>query len=119
MSDIREDLKELSNIIERCKNLTDDLKVLRERKHVLETRLLEYLQHTEEVGLKYESFIFIPKDRKIRKKLKKKERDEVAVKVLEDYGVEQPKEAYVKLMDALKGEEEIVQSIKISENKDD
>ena len=54
-----------------------------------------------------------------RKKLKKKERDEAAVKVLEDYGVGQPKEAYVKLMDSLKGEEEIVQSIKISENKDE
>jgi hypothetical protein len=119
MSDIREDLRELSTIIEKCKSLTDDLKELRERKRTLEQRLLEYLQHTEEVGLKYESFIFIPKDRKIRKKLKKKERDEAAVKVLEDYGVGQPKEAYVKLMDSLKGEEEIVQSIKISENKDE
>lgn len=119
MSDIREDLKELSTIIERCKTIQDDLKELRERKKTLEQRLLEYLQHTEEVGLKYESFIFIPKDRKKFKKLKKKERDEVAVKVLEDYGVTQPKEAYVNLMIALKGEEEIVQSIKISENKDD
>ena len=94
MNDIRQDLKELSNIIEESKRLAGELSVLRERKRELEQRLIEYLQNTAEVGLKYESFIFIPKDVKRRKKLKKKERDEAAVRVLGDYGVEQAKEAY-------------------------
>jgi hypothetical protein len=119
MNDIRQDLKELSNIIEESKRLMDELNTLRGRKKELEQRLIEYLQNTDEVGLKYESFIFIPKDKKIRKKLKKKERDEAAVRVLGDYGVEQPKEAYVKLMDAMKGEEEVIASLKISEQRDE
>lgn len=119
MNDIRQDLKELSNIIEESKRLMEELKTLRDRKKELEMRLIEYLQNTDEVGLKYESFIFIPKDKKIRKKLKKKERDEAAVRVLGDYGVEQAKEAYEKLMDAMKGEEEVIASLKISEQRDE
>jgi hypothetical protein len=119
MNDIREDLRELSTLIEKSKKLCEELGQIRDRKKELETRLIEYLQNTDEVGLKYESFIFIPKDKKIRKKLKKKERDEAAVKVLEDYGVEQAKEAYIKLMDSMKGDEEIIPSIKISEQRDD
>lgn len=119
MNDIREDLRELSTLIERSKKLQEEIGTIRERKKELETRLIEYLQNTDEVGLKYESFIFIPKDKKIRKRLKKKERDEAAVRVLEDYGLDQPKEAYSKIMDAMKGEEEIIPSIKISEQRDD
>lgn len=119
MNDIRQDLKELSNIIEESKRLGEQLSVLRDRKRELEQRLIEYLQNTDEVGLKYESFIFIPKDKKIRKKLKKKERDEAAVRVLGDYGVDQPKEAYEKLLDAMKGDEEIIPSLKISEQRDE
>lgn len=119
MAAIREDLRELSNIIEETKRVFDTLKKLRERKKELEQRLIDYLQNTEEVGLKYESFIFIPKDKKIRKKLKKSERDEKAVQVLQDYGVEQPKEAYVKLIEAMKGDEETIPSIKISEQKEE
>lgn len=119
MNDIRQDLKELSNIIEESKRLLDNLNTMRERKKELEQRLIDYLQTTDEVGLKYESFIFIPKDRKIRKRLKKKERDEKAVQVLSDYGVDQAKEAYEKLMDAMKGEEEIISALKISEAKDE
>jgi len=119
MNDIREDLRELSTLIEKSKKLGEELGKIRERKKELEVSLIEYLQNTDEVGLKYESFIFIPKDKKIRKKLKKKERDEAAVKVLEDYGVDQAKEAYTKLMDAMKGEEEIIASIKISEQREE
>ena len=49
----------------------------------------------------------------------KKEREETAFRVLEEYGVNQPKEAYEKLMDSMKGEEEVVPVIKVSEQKDD
>ena len=119
MSNVREDLKELSKIYENIKSLCQDIKDLRDRKKTIEDRLLEYLQQTEEVGLRYESFIFFPKDKKIRKKLKKKEREETALRVLEDFGVYTPKEAYEKLMDSMKGEEETVSVIKVSEQKDD
>jgi len=119
MSNVREDLKELSKIYENLKNLALQMKDLRDRKKQIETNLIDYLQQTEEVGLRYNSFIFFPKDKKVRKKLKKKERDETAIRVLEDYGVDQAKEAYEKLMDAMKGEEEIVSVIKVSEQKDE
>ena len=119
MSNVREDLIELSNIYEKLKNISQEMKELRDRKKDIESNLIKYLQDTEEVGLKCGSFIFFPKDKKIRKKLKKKEREEVAIRVLEDYGANQPKEAYEKLLDAMKGEEEIVPVIKVSEQKDD
>lgn len=119
MSNVREDLKELSKIYETIKKLMNEIKDLRDRKKTIEQNLLEYLQKTEEVGLRYESFIFFPKDKKIRKKLKKKEREETAIRVLEDYGVDQPKEAYEKLLESMKGEEEIVPVIKVSEQKDE
>jgi hypothetical protein len=119
MTSVREDLKELSRIYERLKTLSNEIKELRDRKKDLENNLIDYLQESEQVGLRYESFIFFPKDKKIRKKLKKKEREETAIKVLEDYGVNQPKEAYEKLMDSMKGEEEIVPVIKVSEQKEE
>lgn len=119
MSNVREDLKELSKIYENLKKFSAEIKELRDRKKEIETNLIDYLQQTEEVGLRYESFIFFPKDKKIRKKLKKKEREENSIKVLEDYGVDQAKEAYEKLMEAMKGEEETVPVIKVSEQKED
>jgi hypothetical protein len=119
MSSVREDLKELSRIYEKLKAFSTEIKELRDRKKELETNLIDYLQESEQVGLRYESFIFFPKDKKIRKKLKKKEREETAIRVLEDYGVNQPKEAYDKLMDSMKGEEEIIPVIKMSEQKEE
>jgi len=119
MSAVRDDLKELAKIYDTIKKLSNEIKELRERKKELESNLLDYLQEKQEVGLRYESFIFFPKDKKIRKKLKKKEREETAVRVLEEYGVNQPKEAYEKLMDSMKGEEEVVPVIKVSEQRDE
>jgi len=116
---IREDLMELSKIYEKLKKLNQDMKDLRERKKSIEENLLTYIQETEEVGLKCGSFIFFPKDKKIRKKLKKKEREEVAIQVLEDYGANNPKEAYTRMMDAIKGEEEVVPVIKVSEQREE
>jgi chaperonin cofactor prefoldin len=116
---VREDLMELSKIYEKLKKMCQEMKELRDRKKKIEENLITYIQETEEVGLKCGSFIFFPKDKKVRKKLKKKEREEVAVQVLEDYGANNPKEAYEKMMDALKGEESVVPVIKVSEQKDD
>ena len=41
MNDIREDLRELSTLIERSKKLQEEIGTIRERKRELETRLIE------------------------------------------------------------------------------
>lgn len=111
------DLRELKNISSEIKRLNMETKLLRLKKKEIEDRIMDYLHTVDQPGVKYGDLIVLSKERTTRKRLKKKEKEENAVTVLENMGVMNPKEALHAILDSMKGEETVVESLQIKETK--
>ena len=111
------DLKELKNVSSEIKRLNAEIKLLRLKKKDIEERVMEYLHEVDQPGVKYGDLVVLSKERTTRKRLKKKEKEENAVSVLENMGVTNPKEALQTILDSMKGEETVVESLQIKETK--
>ncbi len=98
------------------KRLNIELKLLRLKKKIIEDKIKEYLHVNEQPGVKYGDLVVLSKERFARKKLKKQEREENAVVVLEGLGVNNAKEALKNILESMKGEKTIVESLHF-ENK--
>lgn len=111
------DLKELKNVSFEIKRLNSECKVLRLKKKDIEERIMEYLHEVDQPGVKYGDLVVLSKERTTRKKLKKKEKEENAIVVLESMGVVNAKEALANILDSMKGEETVVESLQIKDTK--
>ena len=111
------DLKELKNVTTEIKRLNAEIKLLRIDKKKIEDRIMDYLHQEEQPGVKFGDIIVLSNERTTRKRLKKKEKEENAINVLEGMGVSNPKEALQNILDSMKGEETVVESLKIKEAK--
>lgn len=111
------DLKELKNVSSEIKRLNAESKVLRLKKKDIEERIMEYLHEVDQPGVKYGDLIVLSKERTTRKRLKKKEKEENAIGILEGMGVINAKEALTSILDSMKGEETTVESLQIKETK--
>lgn len=111
------DLKELKNITSEIKRLNAETKVLRLKKKDIEERITEYLREVDQPGVKYGDLVVLSKESVRRKRLKKKEKEDKAVAVLEEMGILDAKQALVTILDSMKGEEYIQESLQIKETK--
>lgn len=111
------DLKELKSISSEIKRLNADCKVLRLKKKEIEDRITEYLREENQPGVKYGDIVVLSKESVRRKRLKKKEKEEKAVAVLEEMGILDAKQALSTILDSMKGEEYILESLQIKETK--
>lgn len=111
------DLRELKNISNEIKRMNLEMKVLRLKKKEIEERIIDYLHEAEQPGVKYGDIIVLSKERTVRKRLKKKEKEEKAIGVLEELGVTNPKDALHTILDSMKGEEMVSESIQLKETK--
>src|SRR6266404_2845613 len=103
------DLKELKNISSEIKRLNIEGKLLRLKKKDIEDRIMEYLHEVDQPGVKYGDLVVLSKERTQRKRLKKKEKEENAMAVLETMGISDPKTALDSILDSMKGEEIVVE----------
>lgn len=111
------DLKELKNISNELKRLSSESKVLRLKKKEIEDRIIDYLHKEEQPGVKYGDIIVLSKEKTTRRKLKKKEKEEKAMCVLEEIGISNTKEALDSILESMKGEEIVSESIQLKETK--
>lgn len=111
------DLKELKNLSTEIKRLNAETKVLRLKKKDIEERIMEYLHEVDQPGVKYGDLVVLSKERTTRKRLKKKEKEDNAIQTLENMGVMNPKEALQSILESMKGEETVVESLQIKETK--
>lgn len=85
------------------------------RKEMNETKktIAEYLREKDQPGVKYhgEAIILQQKPKRVYKT--KKDKDEDAIRILEKYGISNPREALEEILDSRKGEEVAVEDIKI------
>ena len=111
------DLKELKNVVSEIKRLNIECKLLRLKKKELEDSIMEYLQVNDQPGVKYGELVVLSRERTTRKKLNKKEKETNAIEVLEGLGVIDARTAFSNILDSMKGEETVVTSLQIKENK--
>lgn len=113
MSHIQEDMKELKAIVSELKITNSRAKQLRERKKELEAKVLGYLETTDMPGLKFHELIVMRSESTTHSRMKKKEKEDSIIKVLEDIGVNDAERVCQAISNATIGEEKIISKLKV------
>lgn len=111
------DMKELKNLSTEIKRLNAETKVLRLKKKDIEERIMDYLHEENQPGVKYGDLVVLSKERITRKRLKKKEKEDNAILTLENMGIVNAKDAFQSILESMKGEETVVESLQLKETK--
>ena len=114
MADIKGNLVELHHIEKEIQRLTKELKTFRSRKKELEETILSFIKDTKQPGIKYKGIAIVPKTKNKRRYKKKSEKEKDGAYVLEKYGIQNSDKILKELVEAMKGEEEFVEKLKVS-----
>ena len=112
MSSIKHLIIELQQVNNELKRVTAIGKQLRKQSKSIESEIIEYLEINNQPGVKYNGTAIIVKRKSKRATKKNKDKDNDAIEVLKDYGIDDPERVLKQLLDARKGDE-------IEENKID
>jgi hypothetical protein len=110
---IANDMKELKTINNEIRRVSIQLKNLRDKKKEIETHILSFLKHEEQPGLRYQEMVVLSGEKKIRDKKDKNQKEEEIISLLENAGVSDAKNTYTNILEAMKGEQHIVPTLKI------
>jgi len=104
---IQADIKELTEINSEIGRLSKEISKLRKHAKQKEQNIISYLKEKEQHGVKFggNALILDTKAKNIAKP--KKTKEESYMKVLEDFGIENPKSALEELMKAGKDEKQV------------
>jgi hypothetical protein len=110
---IANDMKELKTINNEIRRLTIQLKNLRDKKKDLEKHILSFLKQEEQPGLRYQEMVVLSGEKKIRDKKDKEQKEQEIINLLENAGVNDAKNTYNTILEAMKGEQHTVPTLKI------
>lgn len=113
----RADVKKLKNIITELNRLRLVSNKLRKDKTELESKILQYMQEHEEIGLEIDGIKILAENKKRRGKLNKEERQKMAIEALEKFGIMNAEAVLEELSISTKGEPIIVPNLKIQTNE--
>jgi len=110
-ADIQE-LKLLNNSIAKC---AEQLREYRQRKKQLEESIFNYMQHSEQPlnTIKMQDVEIVTIEKKFREKLKKDEKENTAVQLLQQSGVSNPRKTFKDLQEMMKGNEKTQKVLKV------
>lgn len=108
------ELKAISSELKKHRNETIKLN---KRKKQLETIIIDYLQAKDEHGFKHNGIAIIAEEKEARGPKKKSEKIEGGISVLENYGIDNPKEVLEELIERMKGSPVPKTKLKIKEIK--
>lgn len=103
-SDVKSYVTELKNINDELKSLRIKTIKLNHRKKELEEKLVDYLDKNEQNGVKFKGTAVIKEEKDKHVPLKKKEKNQTAIFLLQQNGVKNPEKVYKELIDKLKGD---------------
>lgn len=103
---IVDDVTELKRLDIEIKRQQTELRRLRNQKKDCEKRILDYLDTTEQPGLRFHDMTIIATDRKKRRYKKKSEKEEAGKIILQKHGIYNSKEALDELLNAMRGSPE-------------
>lgn len=109
----RADVKKLQNTIIELNRLRAVSNKLRSDKLELESKILQYMQKNEEIGLEVDGIKILAENKKRHGKLNKQERQRLAIEALEKFGITNAEAVLEELSTSTKGESVIVPNLKI------
>lgn len=114
---IQENIKELKSINVEIKRLTKSAAVLRKKAKQLEKDIIDYLNHKEQPGVKFQDTAIILENKYKREGKKKQSIEEDSLQILRDNGISDPQNVLKEIIEARKGREIPLQKIKIQQIK--
>lgn len=106
-------LKELYEITEELKQLKTEVKSLNDQKKEKEQKIIEYLKHVDQPGIKYKNIIIFNEEKPKHRTKKKKDKQNDIKRVLRDAGIEDVDTVYNQILEESKGKEEFVDALKV------
>ena len=100
---IQSDVKELQDLDSELKRLGKQMKILRDRKNVIENKIKIYLDEKDQPGVKYQDLAIIMDNKKGRIRINEKEKKERVLEILNSNGVENSEEMLNELIETMKG----------------
>lgn len=97
------DVNELQSLTQEMKRLREQSKALRQRKTEVEKKILEYLESSDQPGLKYKDIILLAENKETFKRGKAKDRILRGAEFLEQIGIDNGKQVITRLLEAIKG----------------
>lgn len=117
MSAIQNYINELKSLNIELKRLNKAAYLIRQRIKEVEKNVMEYLKEKEQPGVKYQDMAIVIENKTKRVNKSKKDIEEDSLRVLEEYGISNPKEVLNDILNARKGEEIENSKIKIKNIK--
>lgn len=114
------EMSELNQIKAELKRLRGLMEPLKQRQKQIEANMQQHMARTGERGLKK---MIDPRtntqielvEKKTRERMKKDEKEAMAVQFLQQMGVTNPRRAFAALQDVMKGEEQTVQTLQVKD----
>jgi hypothetical protein len=104
---VQDKMRELNSVVSELKIINAQAKELRERKKALEKSILDWLIVNDRPGCMYEELIVLRKEATTHSKMKKKEKQERILTVLEDSGVANADKLLESINKAMIGDEQV------------
>lgn len=101
--EILSEVNELQSLTQEIKRLREQSKALRQRKTDIERKILEYLETSEQPGLKYKDIILLAENKETFKRGKTKDRLLRGAEYLDNIGIQNSKQVITRLLEAIKG----------------
>ena len=117
MSSIKGDIQELERINAEIKRMSIHVKALRKQAKVVEDRIVEFLNVKNQPGVKYDEKAIMVENKTKRGPKKVVDRENDSLRILQDYGIENPKKVLDEILEARKGSEEEIKKLKIKKIK--
>jgi predicted patatin/cPLA2 family phospholipase len=110
---IKGDVNELKQLNEEIKRLKSQLKELRKYAKNAEERIITYLNEKQQFGVKHQNTAIVVETKSKRLLKKNKEKNEDAIKILRNHGIDNAKEVLEEVLNARRGEETEISAVKI------
>jgi len=114
---IQGEVNELESIKVELSNLNKRAKQLRLRKKALEASIAEYIKSRNLPGVRHHGKAIVLESKSSRLGKSNKKRDQDALSILEQYGVQNPQNVLKQIMEARKGDLTTVEKIKMNNLK--
>lgn len=114
---IQRDIVELQNISMELTRINKRAKELRKQKTEAEQRIVDYLEHKDQPGVKFNGTAVYTKTKNKREYKNNKDKMYDAMSVLEKYGIRDTEKVYQDIIDAMRGDVQEVPKIKVEQIK--
>jgi hypothetical protein len=115
---VKADVSELKQINLEIKKLMTLMKPLKERKKLLEAQVLDYMKSVGDQGLKaikMHDVEVVAVEKKVRERMKKEEKENTAIQLLHQSGVNNARKVYRDMQELTKGKENVKKQIKLQQ----